>query len=397
MSILSHELANSCYPSAKLSDANHDTTIHTSSNHKTMNLTIRQHLQLCSRPQASLDYIIQNPSHRYHQIVTMGLKALHTFLPRKYLGNFPNNHCWFGRRPGLPDALHANFTQYRGCMPRVVDKYTTNEAIGIVKTALSTPVRTLGRHGRYLSSSQCNGGRRVTNPFKSNTYQAIWKCSSKYQLFCLPRVLLAGFPKCATSSLYSMLIRHPQIAQARTKEEHFWRDFFFGEIKLPHKQLQVLYYLFQFESASRRIRLHPSHLTIDGSTTTVFPGLCAPIENEEDICIFPKMLTHILPGQKVIFMMRDPVDRVYSDFWYLCSKFHWKTGDNITVPEPYLKEATSIFHNASTLVIGAFKACLGRRSVFECVRKASVGYAPEVACRGPRIGISSTISMLYDG
>ena len=316
-----------------------------------------------------------------------GVQAARTFVPKFYDPNF-DNPCWFATKPALPPSLHEEFTVYRGCIPDVMEKYTPNQALKITHTAISTPARScnvntmmkssnlservippicmrLAKDHGYISSSS-------DSPFignVSNLSRRFGNCVCKNELYCLPRVMLAGFPKCATTSLYYMMVKHPQLARSRMKESHFWRDQFIAT-RLPYKQLQVLYYIFHFERSSSEIITNRTHLSIDGSTTTLFPGLYTEIHIDEDICILPKMLTNLIPSVKFVIMMRNPVDRVYSDFWYLCAKFYWKDGRKVTVPEDYIRNGTVLFHQASLNMIDEFNKCVEGKSVFECVRRA---------------------------
>lgn len=352
---------------------------------------IESHLSICYRPQAQLEHVLSNISHPYHNMVTTGLKAFHTYVPQHYHPKF-DNPCWFSSIPGLPTALHKNFTEYRGCMPNAMQTYTEQRAYEIVRLSVTTPANGARKimdslnltHTAEIIPPQCQPlANQVSTTLlpdhgnsimSANASKLFKECTYKYRLFCLPRVLIAGFPKCATSSMYYMMIKHPQIARPRMKEQHLFRDSFLDtDIKLPHKQIQMLYYIYHFEKASHEILMNPDHLTIDGSTTTIVPGLYLPYTQVEDICIMPKMVTKMIPSTKMIIMMRNPSDRLYSDYWYLCAKFSWKNGKNYEIPADYLKNATRVFHQMSVEMINSFNRCIKKESVFECVRQAGEG------------------------
>ena len=351
---------------------------------------IASHLSICSRPQAQLKYVLSNTSHPYHDMVSTGLKALHTYIPQQYHPKF-ENPCWFSSMPGLPSALYKNFTDYRGCMPNAMNTYTEQRAYEIVRLSVTTPANGAKgimnllnlTHTDEIIPPQCRSIAEqvdtlsdhhgtTNNPIMSTNASKLFKeCTQKYKLYCLPKVLLAGFPKCATSSLYYMMIKHPQLARPRMKEQHIFRDSFLDtDIKLPYKQIQMLYYIYHFERASREILRSPDHITIDGSTTTIVPGLYVPYNQVEDMCIMPRMATNMIPGMKMIIMMRNPSERLYSDYWYLCGKFSWKDGRNVNIPADYLKNATRDFHQMTSEMVNSFNRCIKKESVFECVRKA---------------------------
>ena len=368
-----------------------------------MDTIIKSHLSICSHPQAQLEYVLHNSSHPYHGMITTGLKAMRTYVPQQYHPKF-NNPCWFASMPGLPAALHKNFTDYRGCMPNAMNTYTEQKAYEIIRLSVTTPANGAKRimeslnltHMDDIVPPQCRLlANRATSPstrphqsshsFTSfNASKLFRECTQRYKLYCMPQVLLAGFPKCATSSMYFMMIKHPQLAAARMKEQHIWRDSFIDtEIKLPYKQIQMLYYIYHFERASHEILRNPDHLTIDGSTTTIVPGLYIPYHQVEDMCITPRMVTKLIPNAKMIIMMRNPADRLYSDYWYLCAKFSWKNGRVVNIPTSYVKNATRVFHRMSSEMIGSFNRCLKTESVFECVRQAgeSDGYFSNYALK----------------
>ena len=276
-------------------------------------------------------------------------------------------------------------------MPNAMNTYTEQRAYEIVRLSVTTPANGAKRimsslnltHTAEIIPPQCRSIAEqmdtlsdhhgtTNNPIMSTNASKLFKeCTQKYKLYCLPKVLLAGFPKCATSSLYYMMIKHPQLARPRMKEQHIFRDSFLDtDIKLPYKQIQMLYYIYHFERASHEILRSPDHITIDGSTTTIVPGLYVPYNQVEDMCIMPRMATNMIPGMKMIIMMRNPSDRLYSDYWYLCGKFSWKDGRDVNIPVDYLKNATRDFHQMTSEMINSFNRCIKNESVFECVRKA---------------------------
>lgn len=327
-----------------------------------LDVAIVRHLHICTTVHSSIPHIFSNTTHPYHTLVTTGVKAMRTFVPESFHRSFANP-CWFETAPNLPESIHTQFTKYRGCIPKVEEIYTYAEAKGIVKMAQTTQPK---------CSKNYNLTNRVIPPKCTSTISL--KCLCKHQLYCLPRVMLAGFPKCATTSLYYMLVKHPEIAPSRIKETHFWRDTFISTTKI-YKQVQTLYYIYHFECSSLEMIQHPNHLTIDGSTTTMFPGLHIEIFQDKDMCVIPRMLTELIPSVKFIIMMRNPANRVYSDFWYICSKFYWKKGRKVTVPDDYLANGTRLFHQASLKMITEFQECAQKRSVFECVRRAGMSHA----------------------
>lgn len=93
--------------------------------------------------------------------------------------------------------------------------------------------------------------------------------------------------------------------------------------------------------------------------------------------------------------MRDPVKRLFSDFWYFCAnKNHWGGGHKI--PQNYMDYAPQIFHNLTVKAINEHKVCISDTSrnkngralaEFTCLRKATLGYEGEGSCFPLRLGV----------
>ena len=73
----------------------------------------------------------------------------------------------------------------------------------------------------------CHGVRVSYDKRLTQTVLKQVKKSGESHLYCLPAFYLIGFPKCATTALYKMMIKHPLIADThcRIKENHFWSTF----------------------------------------------------------------------------------------------------------------------------------------------------------------------------
>ena len=68
--------------------------------------------------------------------------------------------------------------------------------------------------------------------------------------------------------------------------------------------------------------------------------------------------------------MRDPVKRLFSDFWYFCSMR--KSKGDMNVPHKYSGHPAEVFHNYTVQTINKYVACVeGSASEFECVSRAA--------------------------
>jgi len=117
-----------------------------------------------------------------------------------------------------------------------------------------------------------------------------------------PNFFIGGAPKCGTTALYYYLKDHPNIFLPTLKEPHYWCEDLPGLRK--HKTLSE--YLELFDSSTSK------HLAIgDASATYLFSKVAFKK-------IFEKM-----PDAKIIIMLRNPVDMVYSlhsELLYNCNE-----------------------------------------------------------------------------
>ena len=235
--------------------------------------------------------------------------------------------------------------------------------------------------------------------------QAVWltknilntNSGNKENLYCLPSVYLAGFPKCATTTLYRIITAHPSLAQPLHKESHFWKTFVQNWMKYPHKLVHTLWYLLQYSSASRYIEAHPDALTLDASASTLWTSVPSPSivnttqmhSHDANWCLISRMVSTVTPDAKFIVIMRDPVKRLFSDFWYFCANHNWKNAKGeLTVPQKYKEHAPEIFHNYTVQVIREYVTCVkSSTSEFECVGRATGGVGSEKACFPLQVGL----------
>lgn len=110
----------------------------------------------------------------------------------------------------------------------------------------------------------------------------------------LPNLVVIGGMKCGTSSLYSYLRRHPQISMSAEKE----LDFF-----IEDKQWRrgAEWYASQFDDTRIRGEASPNYTACDR-----FPGV-------------PERMHTVIPEARLIYLVRDPIERVISHWVHLYS------------------------------------------------------------------------------
>lgn len=105
----------------------------------------------------------------------------------------------------------------------------------------------------------------------------------------LPNFLICGAPKAGTTSLYQYLRQHPEVFMSDPKETGFFHK---------HYDKGVNWFARHFED-------HDGQQAIGEASvmTMPTPGAAARV-------------AEVIPGARLIFLVRDPVERAYSDFNY---------------------------------------------------------------------------------
>ena len=314
-----------------------------------------------------------------HKEVYRRLNAFDGFLPRNYLADY-GNPCWWSTLQQPSSEIQSKLFSTR---------------------SITTPILPWKKT------------MSVMNQVFSKTAD---HKKSQYGVFsCLPAVFLAGFAKSGTTTLYNYLITHPLLRKPAQKEGHFWRSLLSIPMNQTNKQMQVLWYMQHFSKAAQHIQSHPRAITIDASASTLwFPNPLYgdsyfydddnqkqriknlnPVhyENRQDLCFIPSAVHSVLPHSKFIVIMRNPVKRLFSDFWYFCAnKNHWNGGRKI--PPKYMDYAPHIFHNLTVKAISEHRRCLSdpnhigkAPAEFTCLRKATLGYESKDSCFPLRLGV----------
>ncbi|NNC83466.1 MAG: sulfotransferase family 2 domain-containing protein [Flavobacteriales bacterium] len=131
--------------------------------------------------------------------------------------------------------------------------------------------------------------------------------------------MIIGAQKCATSTLFRILDKHPLLNGSSNKEPHF-----FSNTEDWESGLQDYHSLFNFQ---------PGHLTFEGSTTYTF----APHRNPH---IWDDTYSYN-PEMKFIYMVRNPADRLVSAYMHAYERGYTDT-DLVTAiqNEPYFMDVT---------------------------------------------------------
>lgn len=183
---------------------------------------------------------------------------------------------------------------------------------------------------------------------------------------CLPNFFVAGFPKCGSTFLYYMVDSLISLSSKDLnrnqveKDTQFWVHFDpFQKIKIGVPKVEDLGgYLFNFIPGIDKVSKKRSHDTVlvDGTPNYIneWPIF---LEEENDItnyCLIPAVLPRLLPRSKYFVIMRNPIDMLYSNFWFSCTK------NFINIPFPY--KGPQIFHQRTVTKIAKFNICMKNES-----------------------------------
>jgi hypothetical protein len=141
---------------------------------------------------------------------------------------------------------------------------------------------------RFWHSQTVRGTRHFASPRRWYRYLTAGRRA-------LPRVIIAGAQKAGTTSLFGYLAGHPQCLRPLTKEiNYFDQNYTRGE----------RWYRMHFPVDARDVPTGPRHdaCCIEASPHYMFEPQVA------------QRVSRLLPGAKVIFLLRNPVARAYSHY-----------------------------------------------------------------------------------
>ncbi|XP_035665240.1 carbohydrate sulfotransferase 15-like [Branchiostoma floridae] len=255
-------------------------------------------------------------------------------IPRQTLPDF-KNPCWYEK---IPEA-ELNSNPYRTHKNCYSDKKT---------------MKSLNKIAKHFRDGLVQNGTEY------------------FRLRCLPYFYIIGMPKCGTSDLYHRLTKHPDVVGGMRKEPHYWTRRCFdsrmtGDI--PNVTVPVREYLDLFDGAARIIKTQiKKHLTSSGqkvvnhdvitgeaSVSTLYDNRrwgreAWDMSRNEPSVLVASLLQAVQPHARFILTIRDPTERLYSEYLYFTH------GD---------KSAAS-FHDNVIVAIDGFNNCLKNNSVRSC-------------------------------
>eukprot|EP00898_Chlorokybus_atmophyticus_P002879 jgi/Chlat1/3592/Chrsp234S00258 len=160
----------------------------------------------------------------------------------------------------------------------------------------------------------------VPAAFDLNFKNPCWRePASRGTLHCLPYFHILGVSKCGTTDVYHRLSMHPDVYESINKGPH-WFD--------EQKARPFSWYRDIYNIAAEKIALNPAGIVGDASSNTFTyngVGMRGRIERR---VYMAEVMRALQPDLKLMVMFRNPVDRLYSSYWY----YHdYKNKPNATV------------------------------------------------------------------
>ena len=131
-----------------------------------------------------------------------------------------------------------------------------------------------------------------------------------------PDFIIGGAPKCGTTSLHFILDQHPGIGLPEDEIHYFdaddpitHPDFFFRERgELIHYDNRAENVDFRDRYAAKFAPFADLPLVGEDSTTYLFSAVA------------PSRIRALVPEIRLVFMLRDPVARAYSQYWHMVTR-----------------------------------------------------------------------------
>ncbi|XP_052250310.1 carbohydrate sulfotransferase 15-like [Dreissena polymorpha] len=200
------------------------------------------------------------------------------------------------------------------------------------------------------------------------------------RLRCLPYFLIIGQPKCGSTDLFWKIAKHPDIVTPPIKELHWWSRNRQGRRFNYMKLIPFSDYIDMFDNAGVRIYEKLLDYIDDVDDDQIITGEASVslfwdngewdrfpenMDQTQPRFIVPDYIQHFIPDVKLILILRNPVERMYSDYLY----FH---STNKSVDD---------FHEAVKDAVDLYSSCVQTNSPRQCVYDPALGNKARVRLR----------------
>ena len=204
--------------------------------------------------------------------------------------------------------------------------------------------------------------------------------SNARRLVCLPNVFIPGFPKSGSTSLFNTLVTHPLIENTEIKETHYFTRFLFRNDD-DKDYLSVFTYLRNFNRLGNCSEENHRCLSIDASQSLLWDTRTTTFLDE-----LPLLIKRTFPKAKFIVILREPVQRFHSDFWFFTVTCMGKS-------RKYRKRTViTMFHERVIEEITKIQDCVQKGSEEEICIHHSLLNAPSMFdkhCGEVRLGVGA--------
>lgn len=198
---------------------------------------------------------------------------------------------------------------------------------------------------------------------------------------CLPYFFIIGQPKCGSTDLFRRILQHPDVVSPPIKELHWWSRNRMGK-RLNYTDIIPLSdYIDMFDQAAVQIERRGDNVkhqivTGEASVSVMWENddwwhLPENVGQDEPLYTNADYMKHFLPNLKVIIILRNPSERLFSDYLYF---------------NPTANKSLEDFHNKVNFSVQLYENCFNNHSIRHCLYNYTIGMASQVRLR---IGVYS--------
>ena len=211
---------------------------------------------------------------------------------------------------------------------QATQKTSNSSSENVVEPKLTyLPILKLKRHKKYIPAMIKESDDIISllpnTGFLSDYKKSFCWYDKTETLRCLPGAYIAGMPKCGTTDLFAKLEWHPNILKPPTgKENMYWPRSRVGRkagLYLPGHRNKETFDSFTGRMTNIEVKDNHGAIILDGTPIllsdhreweTRYPWATHPPYTNADIIHF------VSPQAKVMAMVRDPAERLWSDYLY---------------------------------------------------------------------------------
>ena len=157
-------------------------------------------------------------------------------------------------------------------------------------------------------------------------------------LYCMPYYMLIGLAKCGTTELMCKISQHPDVHIIKPKEP-FW----FTRGRLTG--ISFLQYLKTFSLKEKLPKQRSKSVIMGDGSSNTFVDNIYWMDTPENAnftqpeILIPHLVHHLNPQTKLVLILRDPVERLYSAYKFFASKALYPNTAYTPMPEDFHERA----------------------------------------------------------